>query len=148
MIYSCVMLFIYLLLINLFSGQVVTSFDKEKFSTLEIIIHNVAIFLRWQISFIFTPLYWLFETLVLSWTLKTGIVTFGLAEAFQKIFRHGIIEIPSIFLYQLLALSLFYHWLKNKSFKTIVEYLKVNKDLYLLSLMLIIISGVVEGISW
>ncbi|MFG5432835.1 hypothetical protein ACFJXP_11155 [Enterococcus faecalis] len=148
LIYFFLMIFIYVILIAFLPGQVVTEFDREKITTIQIIYHNLTIFFKWQVLFIFSPVYWLFETFVLSWTIKTGINTFGVMQAFQKIFKHGIIEIPNMFLYQLLSIRLFYFWWKKKKFKLVIEYVRDNINLYTLSIAAIIISGLIEGMTW
>jgi uncharacterized membrane protein SpoIIM required for sporulation len=146
--YCIVMIIIYLLLINMFNGQKVVEFDAKMETSGSIIYHNFMLFVKWQIVFVLSPIYWLFETLVLSWMIKSGVVTFGLAQAFEKLWRHGLIEIPNMFLYQLLSFRLLYFWWKNKSFTTIKEYVRENKNVYLLSGILILIAGMIEGIQW
>ncbi|MBP1042912.1 hypothetical protein I6N95_18005 [Vagococcus sp. BWB3-3] len=140
----------YLLIIN-FKGLIglkEADFDEVTVSGIEIIFHNLMLYIKWQVFFLLSPIFFVFETLVLSWSIKTGIVTFGLDQAIDKLWRHGIIEIPNMFLYQLLSFRLLYYWWKNKSFATIKEYIKENKKIYLLSGLLIIGSGIIEGITW
>jgi len=139
---------VYLLLITIFKGQKGSEFDTTTISSFQIISHNFVLFLKWQFLFILSPIYFIFETLVLSWTIKIGIITFGLLPAIDKLWRHGLIEIPNLFLYQFLALRLFYYWWKNKSFVIIKEYVNENKKNYLLSMLLIVGAGIVEGIAW
>lgn len=148
LIYCLIMMIVFFILINAFKGQKVIIFDKETESMFQIIFHNFMLFIKWEILFILSPIYWLFETLVLSWMIKTGVITFGLSEAIDRLWRHGIIEIPNMFLYQLLSFRLLYFWWKDKSLTTIKKYLWVNKKFYLLSVVLILAAGIIEGIKW
>lgn len=146
--YLLFMLLVFFTLITLFDGMKVSEFDKSIEPMFSIIWHNLLLFLQWQILFILTPLYWIYETLILSFVIKTGIVTFGFEQALDKLWRHGIIEIPNMFLYQILSLRLLYFWWKNKSFATIKNYFFDNKKIYLVSACLILFAGIIEGIKW
>lgn len=146
--YCLLMMIVYGVLISVFNGQKVTQFDVEIEPMFRIIIHNFILSVKWQVLFILSPFYWLFETLVLSWMIKSGVITFGLTQAMDKLWRHGIIEIPNMFLFQLLSFRLLYFWWKNKSFVTIKQYIEENKKIYLLSMVLIVVAGIIEGIKW
>ncbi|MDR2660830.1 MAG: stage II sporulation protein M, partial [Lactobacillaceae bacterium] len=66
----------------------------------------------------------------------------------DKIWRHGLIEIPTVFLYQLTSLKLLYIWWKNKKIITIKKYYIENWKLYFLITILIVVAGIIEGIKW
>lgn len=144
-LYLLLMILIYGILVSCFSGIKVTEFDISMPNTPQIIINNLKNYLMWTVCFIIWPVNFLFETTVLSFSIKTGIVNLGFIGTLAKLWKHGVIEFPNMCLYQLLSLRLLYFWWKDKKISTVYHYMLANKKIYCYSGILIVIAGLIEG---
>lgn len=144
--------FISLICIHLFFYN--TTFINEEVSThpnygiayaVLIIKNNLLNFLQYTILFIFSPVFIIFDVLSTVFQVYVSVRSKGSAETGMLLYKHGIIEIPNIILYMLLSFKTCICFLKNKNLKSIIGFWRTNIHVYMLSLVLIILAGFIEG---
>lgn len=92
------------------------------------------------------PLLIFVDILVTTYQVYSSVSIQGGKLTIFLLWKHGVIELPNLILYMYLSYKAFYHMLKNPKFKTLISYFNENKYVYLISYLLVIIAGIVEGL--
>ncbi|EGO8523696.1 hypothetical protein [Enterococcus faecalis] len=127
------------------NGISIKSIDYGVRYALEIIFNNTKNFLQYILLFPIVPLLILYELFMMSFQTWISINNVGGFETFQLLYKHGIIELPNMFLYMFLSLNCCIIFFKNFSIIDVIDFIKQNKKTYVFSYMLICISGIIEG---
>lgn len=127
------------------NGISIKNIDYGTSYTLEIIVNNTKNFLQYILLFPIVPFLILYELFIISFQTWISVNSVGGIETFQLLYKHGIIELPNMFLYMFLSLNCCIIFFKNFSIIDVLYFIKQNKKTYLFSYVLICISGIIEG---
>lgn len=109
-----------------------------------IFINNLLNYLQY-LFFPAAPLLIIKDDLLLSVPIAQSAINLGVLQTLRNLFPHGFLEIPNIFCFQFLSITMFYQ-LFFKGWRTLIPtFIKLRK-IYLASLLIILIAAIVEGI--
>lgn len=116
--------------------------------SISIIQNNLRNFLQYFLLFLLSPIMIIFDIVINVYQIYVGIENIGTKQTFLLLYKHGLIEIPNMLLYMYLSIKCFYSLIKHKKLKIIFVFWKSNFKLYIISFVLIIIAGLIEGMVY
>ncbi|MDH4720448.1 hypothetical protein PBN90_08860 [Enterococcus faecalis] len=109
-----------------------------------IFINNLLNYLQY-LFFPAAPLLIIKDDLLLSVPIAQSAINFGVLQTLKNLFPHGFLEIPNIFCFQFLSITMFYQ-LFFKGWRTLIPTFMKLRKIYLASLLIVLIAAIVEGI--
>jgi len=85
------------------------------------------------------------DTINTSWAIYVSIELYGFVETLNKLFPHGIVEIPNYTLYSFISFNLMKKFYNTKITSEYIRYVISYKKLFILNIFGIILSGLMEG---
>lgn len=153
LIYTTIYILLYVLMIILYKklfiiNEQIYSSPKENnwHIAIEIIFNNLKNFLMYIILFPFMPLFWLLDFIITTWSIFVSIESVGILTTIDKLFPHGLIEIPNYTLYSYISFLMMKDFYKNFSNSVVKINFWAYRKLFLVNVVLIIIGGLVEGL--
>lgn len=112
---------------------------------LNIIAHNLLNFIQYLVLAPVMPILFLMDTINTSWAIYVSIELYGFVETLNKLFPHGIVEIPNYTLYSFISFNLMKKFYNTKITSEYIRYVISYKKLFILNIFGIILSGLMEG---
>ncbi|MCD8915292.1 stage II sporulation protein M [Staphylococcus simulans] len=113
---------------------------------INIIMNNTQHYIQYLVLFLFSPFFILVDSFLITLQLYISIETRGIANTVTLMWKHSLIEIPNMLLFMSLSIKALTTVYKEKDWKSLFIYFKENSSLYLLSLILVIVAGLIEGL--
>lgn len=113
--------------------------------SLEIIANNTRNFVQYILLFPIVPVLILYELFMISFQVWISVNNVGIFETFKLLFKHGVVELPNMFLYMFLSLNCCIIFFKRFNVIDVFKAIKQNKKIYIFSYILVCISGIIEG---
>lgn len=132
-----------------FDTTFVTNFKQNNFNlALKIIIRNSKNFLQYIILAPFMPIFYILDCLYTSWAISISLNTNGLFQTLIKIIPHGVIEIPNFAFYTYISFIIMKNFYSNFNKKnySLIKDIFAFKEMLIFSWILIVVSGMIEGI--
>lgn len=152
---------IYFLILSLLLFSFLNLFDLEKLldnsiivdgnntkTPISIIINNMKNYAGYVLLYPIYPLLIFLDLMFTSWSMAVSVHAQGAFDTFILLAPHGIFEIPNFILYTYLSCSSFYYFYrtKNPTFKGYFQDIYKKKKLYIISFIIVILAGAIEGI--
>ena len=117
----------------------------------KIIFNNLKHFLLYILAFILYPVYIITDIIGISYQMALGLRTNGFIYVLKRMILHSVIEIPNCIIYSYLSLQLFKGFIdlvksKGNVFKFYKNFIVNNYIILILNIILIIVSGIIEGL--
>ena len=113
---------------------------------LDILTHNTIVFVVTMIGFVVSPIIIILSNTSLAVSIAANAGNFGWENTFHLLLPHALIEIPTVLLYQQLALNMLFLFVKHKNFRYVSRYFYDNKLLFLIALSGVVVGAFIEGI--
>ncbi|NLM67883.1 MAG: hypothetical protein GX180_12040 [Enterococcus sp.] len=110
----------------------------------KIFVNNLLNYLQY-LFFPVAPLLIIKDDFLLSVPIAQSTINFGVFQTLKSLFPHGFLEIPNIFCFQFLSITMFYQ-LFFKGWKTLIPTFMKLRKVYLASLLVVLIAAIVEGV--
>lgn len=112
----------------------------------DIIANNLKNFIQYQLLFIIAPLLVFIDIFMNVSQIYISNQLIGNIATFKLIVVHGLIEFPNLLLYSFLSGYKFYLLCKYKKIGVIMSFMKENYKIYFCSILVIVVSGILEGV--
>ncbi|MDE7056225.1 MAG: stage II sporulation protein M [Lactobacillus sp.] len=113
--------------------------------TINLFLHNMWVYLITIGLFFIAPLPILYNWGMLCFTIAYNISVFGIGQTLCLLWPHGLVEVPTILLYQYLALKMMLLLYRTHSFQAVVAFVRCNYRWYLLCGLLVLLGAILEG---
>lgn len=113
--------------------------------TIDLFLHNMWVYFVTVGLFFIAPLPILYNWGVLCFTIAYNISAFGIGQTLRLLWPHGIVEVPTILLYQYLALKMMLLLYRTRSFRAVLSFVRYNYRWYLLCGLLVLVGAILEG---
>ncbi|WP_369525632.1 stage II sporulation protein M [Thomasclavelia cocleata] len=110
-----------------------------------IMLNNILNFIQYFILFFISPLLIIIDLINTVYQIYISIQIRGVIDTFSLLWAHAIFEIPNMLLYMCLSFKSLRVLLVSKKLHFLIEFWKENKQLYFLSILLIIVASFIEG---
>lgn len=117
---------------------------KGKKYVMAIFGNNLLNYLQY-LFFPAAPLLIIKDDFLLSVPIAQSAINFGILQTLNSLFPHGFLEIPNILCFQFLSITMFYQ-LVFKGWQTLIPTFMKLRKVYLVSLLVVLIAAIVEGI--
>lgn len=112
----------------------------------EIIVNNMKNFVQYQLLFFVAPFLVLIDIFMNVAQIYISNQLIGNSATFKLMAVHGVIELPNLLLYSFLSAYKFFLLCKYKRLETVMIFIKENYKVYIYSILIIIVSGMLEGV--
>lgn len=120
--------------------------EIEFYSSFEIMLNNMKNLISYIVLFPVFPILLAMDFIATGISIAISINIQGLGKTLLLIAPHGIVEIPNFIFYSYLSGTLFFDIYKNKnSLKGYWQKIFENKKYYVVSILIVVFAGIVEG---
>ncbi|WP_430606973.1 hypothetical protein IGJ55_003354 [Enterococcus sp. AZ170] len=146
-IISIMVYFFFQLVMPISSGTEIVEYRVRGWAySKEIIANNIKNFIQFQLLFIVAPLLVFMDIFMNVLQIYVSNQLIGTVATFKLIVVHGWIELPNLLLYSFLSVYKFYLLWKYRKIGIIISFMKENYKIYLCSILVIVVSGILEGV--
>ncbi len=115
---------------------------------MQIIGNNLLNYTGYLVTFLLYPIYIFLDLAQNAWSISVSLKAQGTAGTLRHLALHGVLELPNSILYTFLSFGAFRKLCTEKNFgiKAYLCYIAKRRLFYILSLILVIVAGTVEGL--
>lgn len=115
---------------------------------MQIIGNNLLNYTGYVVTFLLYPIYIFLDLSQTAWSISVSLKAQGVAETLRHLALHGVLELPNFILYTFLSFEALRKFCTEKDFgiKAYIRYIVNRRLFYILSLILVIVAGTIEGL--
>lgn len=114
--------------------------------TITLVFQNMRVYFVTFLLFMISPVPILYNWFILLCNIGYNIKIVGINTTLHQLLPHGLLEVPTIILYQYLSYKMMMIAYKYKNSNALLMFIKENKSYFILIPLLLVVSSFIEGL--